>query len=231
MSSDTAAMFNSIAATYDFVNKTGSLGFDGFWRGRIVQLLKSIWAQHVLDIACGTGALSWKIVRQLNIQVTGLDPATKMLQIARKKNTRCSHLTRKPFFIEGYAEELPFEDSSFDAITIAFGIRNFQNRTKALHEAFRVLMPGGHLFILDFATPRNRVWSIIFRIYFWHILPFWGRIVSGNKNAYRYLPRSVTHFPQYEELCAELFEAGFSNVRYYAYTGGVSVLYEGERNR
>ena len=129
--------------------------------------------------------------------------------------------------MEGTAEQLPFTDHSFDAVTIAFGVRNFAHRSDAFQQIYRVLRPGGHLLALDFATPKNPIWRLLFRTYFLYIPPFWGRIISGNKNAYHYLPQSVTHFPQYETLCAELALAGFSKVCFHSYTGGVAVMYEG----
>jgi len=225
-----AVMFNNIAANYDIINKISSFGLDGYWRGRLVRNLKRTHACKVLDIACGTGVLSWMIYRKLHLEVTGLDLSSEMLRQAEKKRVRHSHQdVPPPLFIEGCAEKLPFTNLSFDTVTIAFGVRNFENRHEAFQQIYRVLKPGGRLFILDFATPKNRLWSFFFRSYFWYILPLWGYILSGNKNAYRYLPRSVTHFPQYGALCEELSKAGFSMVNYRSYTGGVAVLYSGIR--
>jgi demethylmenaquinone methyltransferase/2-methoxy-6-polyprenyl-1,4-benzoquinol methylase len=230
MNKDMAAMFNTIAATYDIVNSTGSFGLDGFWRRRLVNSLQKTSARQVLDVACGTGVLSWVIYRKLCVEVTGLDLSVEMLREAEKKRARHSlQSCPAPVFIEGCAETLPFANQSFDAVTIAFGVRNFENRHEAFQQIYRVLRPGGHLFILDFATPKNPIWNFFFRNYFWYILPLLGQVISGNKNAYRYLPRSVTHFPQYQELCAELSKTGFSIVRYHPYTGGVAVLYTGIR--
>ena len=229
------AMFNSIAAAYDIVNKLSSFGLDGYWRRRLVRCLRETNAEQVLDIACGTGVLSRLIYRKLRLEVTGLDLSPQMLQVARikmsakaKRQSGCAHC-KEPQFIEGVAEELPFSDQSFDAVTIAFGVRNFENRRNAFEQIYRVLRLDGHLLILEFATPKNRIWYLFFNCYFRHILPFVGRIISGNKSAYRYLPQSVVHFPQYQELCKELADAGFSAVTCHAYTGGVAVLYRGIR--
>ena len=227
---DIAVMFNNIAANYDIINKISSFGLDGYWRRRLIRSIKKSNARKVLDIACGTGVLSWMIYRKLHLEVTGLDLSAEMLRQAEKKRVHHSLQHQPPpLFIEGYAEKLPFANLSFDAVTVAFGVRNFENRSDAFQQIYRVLKPGGHLFILDFATPKNRLWSAVFRIYFWYILPLLGRVISGDKNAYLYLPRSVTHFPQYGALCEELSKAGFSMVTYRPYTGGVAVLYTGVR--
>ncbi|MDR2585882.1 MAG: ubiquinone/menaquinone biosynthesis methyltransferase [Prevotellaceae bacterium] len=220
-----AAMFDGIAATYDKVNSIGSLGLDGYWRRRLVARLGQSGAMRVLDAACGTGVLSWMIFSKLKIKVIGLDISTKMLQRAEKRGESQKFSGETPIFIEGRAEELPFDDQSFDAVTIAFGIRNFENRAVALLEVYRVLKRGGSLSILEFATPRNPLWKFIFGIYFFHLLPLLGYVVSGKRNAYRYLPRSVGRFPQYEEFNKEILDVGFSDVGYKAYTGGVAVLY------
>ena len=225
-----AAMFNTIAPYYDFVNKIGSLGFDGYWRRTLVRSLKKCNPHHVLDIACGTGVLSWLIYRKLRVEVSGLDISTEMLRLAEMKKRRYKRNgCKEPQYIEGAAEQLPFPDQSYEAVTVAFGVRNFENRPKALQHIYRVLKEEGHLYILDFATPRNRVWKALFHLYFAHILPLLGSIVSGNKSAYRYLPMSVSLFPQYQEFCAELSEAGFSGVGFRPLTGGVAVLYTGIR--
>ena len=223
-----ATMFDGIAHCYDQINRTASFGLDGYWRNRLIAELKRTSPTTVLDLACGTGALSWKICRKLKAQVVGLDLSPNMLQIAKKRG---NYGEQSPLFLEGLAEQLPFETCRFDAVTIAFGIRNFQDRVTALREVIRVLTPGGRLFILEFATPRNRFWRLIFSAYFWHILPLWGRVLSGNKGAYRYLPLSVQQFPQYEALCQELSDAGFANPYYRPFTGGVTVLYTGTRKQ
>jgi len=154
--------------------------------------------------------------------------SAQMVERAREKRLRHHpHPHPAPAFIQGCAEKLPFANHTFDAITIAFGVRNFENRQVAFAEAFRVLRPGGCLLILEFATPKNRLWRFIFHLYFFHILPLLGYLMSGNKKAYRYLPSSVSVFPQYEALGSELSESGFTRVCYRAYTGGVAVLYMG----
>ena len=219
-------MFNSIAAVYDNVNRRSSFGLDASWRRRLIKKLPKTGS--VLDVACGTGALTWAIWKRTSLSVTGLDLSPGMLREALK---HCPAQPSKPLpeFIEGNAQALPFEDEHFEAISMAFGIRNVANRQAALQQMLRVLKPGGRLLILEFASPRNRLWRRLFRAYFSCVLPLLGHWASGNKQAYRYLTQSVLHFPQYEEFCKELGAAGFTELKYKAYTGGVAVCYEAQK--
>ena len=221
-----AAMFDSLAPVYDDVNRYASFGLDACWRKRLIKKLPKTGA--VLDIACGTGALSWAIWKRTSLSVTGLDLSLGMLREAQKRRP-AQPSKPLPEFIKGMAEALPFEDARFEAVSIAFGIRNVAQRQAALQEMLRVLKPGGRLLVLEFATPRNRLWRWLFRAYFSCMLPLLGRWASGNKDAYRYLTQSVLHFPQYEEFCQELHDAGFINPKYKPYTGGVAVCYEGQK--
>ena len=221
-----AAMFDSIAPVYDGVNRRSSFGLDSCWRKGLIKKLPKVGA--VLDIACGTGALSWAIWKRTSLSVTGLDLSPGMLLEARK-HSPIQPSKPLPEFIEGTAEALPFAEASFEAISIAFGIRNVADRQTALQEMLRVLKPGSRLLVLEFATPRNRLWRWLFRAYFSCMLPLLGRLVSGNKHAYHYLTQSVLHFPQYEAFCRELEATGFINVKYKAYTGGVAVCYQAQK--
>jgi ubiquinone/menaquinone biosynthesis methyltransferases len=219
-------MFDSIAPVYDHVNRRSSFGLDASWRKSLIKKLPKTGA--VLDLACGTGALSWAIWKRTSLSVIGLDLSPGMLREAQKHSpTQPSKAL--PEFIEGAAEALPFASASFEAVSIAFGIRNVADRQAALQEMLRVLKPGGRLLILEFATPRNRLWRWLFRSYFSCMLPLLGRLASGNKEAYRYLTQSVLHFPQYEVFCRELGAVGFINPDYKAYTGGVAVCYQGQK--
>ena len=215
-------MFDSIASKYDRMNHGMSLGIDRLWRQRLVRRLSKQLAPGaaVLDLACGTADLT-KALSNKGYRVTGLDISAEMMAIGREK---CRYLSPKPNFVLGSAEQLPFSDASFEVVTIAFGLRNFDHRARCLSEIRRVLKPGGQLAVLEFAVPRNRHWNKIYLFYFKHILPLIGRLV-GSADAYRYLVDSVLAFPRYEALCAEFRAAGFTDVRYKTYTGGIACGY------
>ncbi|MBQ6300479.1 MAG: bifunctional demethylmenaquinone methyltransferase/2-methoxy-6-polyprenyl-1,4-benzoquinol methylase UbiE [Bacteroidales bacterium] len=217
-----SGMFDSIASKYDRMNHGMSLGIDRLWRRRFVRRLAKKLPEKaaVLDLACGTGDLT-KALSEKGYQVTGLDISSEMMAIGREK---CRYLSPKPNFVLGSAEQIPFPDDTFDAVTIAFGLRNFDHRARCLAEIRRVLKPGGQLAVLEFAVPRNRHWNKIYLFYFKNILPLIGRLV-GSADAYGYLVDSVLAFPRYEALCDEFRRAGFLFPRYKPYTGGIACAY------
>ena len=217
-----SGMFDSIASKYDRMNHGMSLGIDRLWRWRFVRRLAKKLPEKaaVLDLACGTGDLT-KALSNKGCHVTGLDISSEMMAIGREK---CRYLSPKPNFVLGSAEQIPFPDASFDAVTIAFGLRNFDHRAQCLAEIHRVLKPGGRLAVLEFAVPRNRHWNKIYLFYFKNILPLIGRLV-GSADAYGYLVDSVLVFPRYEALCDEFRAAGFDFPRYKPYTGGIACAY------
>ena len=217
-----SGMFDSIAGKYDAMNHRMSLGIDRLWRRRFVRnLARTVPAgAAVLDLACGTGDLTLALNRKGFI-VTGLDISAEMMAIGKDK---CRALTPQPQFVLGSAEQIPFPDNSFDAVTIAFGLRNFDHRPQCLAEIRRVLKPGGRLAVLEFSVPKNRVWRALYLFYFKNAVRLTGRLV-GRIGAYGYLVDSVLAFPRYEALCAELTAAGFSDVSYQPYTGGIACAY------
>lgn len=233
-----AAMFNNIASSYDFVNHILSFGIDKIWRNRLIKKTIKTRPQKALDIACGTGDISIALMKR-GVEVTGLDIAREMLEIAKDKTAKKYNKYSKKYnkrgskalqikpveYVIASADSIPFSENSFDLVTIGFGIRNFENRGEALLEIKRVLKNGGELAILEFATPKNIIWRGFYNFYFLTILPFIGRVISGNRNAYNYLPSSVSSFPQYEEFAKEIEQIGYSNVQFKPLTGGVAILY------
>lgn len=231
-----AAMFNSIAANYDKLNHILSLGIDKYWRSVLIKEVLKDKPYTALDIACGTGDITIALMKR-GVKATGLDIADKMLERAITKSKKSMkslrHKSGKQYFLPEYicasAHQLPFDKEAFDLVTIGFGIRNFEHRGESLLEMQRVLKPGGRLAILEFATPRNYLWRNIYNIYFLKILPYIGKIISGDNNAYSYLPSSVGTFPQYKEFSRELEHFGYVNIEMKILTGGVSVLYTAKK--
>ena len=221
-----AGMFDSIASKYDAMNHGMSLGIDRIWRRCFVRTLAQslhLESPSVLDLACGTGDLA-KAMAKENWRVTGLDISAEMMAVGERK---CAKLRPRPAFVLGSAEAIPFADNSFDAVTIAFGLRNFDHRAQCLQEIRRVLKPGGKLAVLEFAVPKNRLWRALYLFYFKHSMRLVGRLV-GSGAAYAYLVDSVLAFPRYEALVAEFEAAGFPKVHYHAYSGGIAVGYFAE---
>ena len=220
-----SSMFDSIAPTYDRLNHLLSFGIDRSWRRRLVRwVVESVPAggqAKVLDVACGTGDVSIALKRQ-GLDVTGADISEQMLAIARTKAGDIE-------FIYGNAAGLPFDDGAFDCVTIAFGIRNFDMRARCITELRRVLKDGGILAIVEFSIPRNRLWRGLYTMYFKHVLPTIGRLISKQAYAYTYLPESSFDFPAPAMFCRELEEGGFREVTAESMTGGVAYLYTGRK--
>ena len=238
LSKDTGSMsemFDSIAPKYDFLNHALSLGMDRLWRHRLVRRLDKVLrlrngahsgsSVSILDVACGTGDLTIALARK-GWSLTGVDISQGMVEIARRK---CVKNRVEASFEITSADSLPFVDGTFSAATIAFGIRNLDRRSECIEEIFRVTAPKGEFMILEFAVPRCRIWRALYMFYFKHILPLLGGWISGNKSAYRYLPESVMQFPSYEEFCAELTAAGYTDVSYESLMCGVALLYKAQK--
>lgn len=224
-----SSMFNSIAGKYDLLNHLLSLGIDKGWRKRQVRFVKSKKPAKVIDLACGTGDLTIAMYKA-GLKVIGMDISEGMLDVAKSKsNFIPANDPLRPEYMLAPAESIPFTDKSVDAITIAFGIRNFENRIQSLEEMHRVIKNDGYLAILEFATPRNVLWRGLFNVYFHNILPLIGKIISKDSSAYKYLPESVMSFPQYGTFCEEMVASGFTDVKYKSLTGGVAVLYTARR--
>lgn len=204
-------MFDGIAKRYDLLNRLMSLGADRHWRRRTVESLETAPGQAWLDLATGTADLAIELAEaEREIHVVGLDPSAHMLEIAQQK-IEDAGLQKRIRLVLGSAEQLPFEDASFDGATMAFGIRNVPDRSAALREIRRVLRPAGRLAIVELSEPPNRGWGRLARIYVHVIVPRWGAWLSG-KAEYRYLQRSIAAFPDAPTFERMLGEAGFDQV-------------------
>ena len=224
-------MFDSIASDYDRLNHIMSLGVDNIWRRRALrEILSPSGRKDIIDIACGTGDFSIAIAGKMapGSHVTGLDLSDGMLAVMRDKIGRRG-LTGSISCEQGDSEHMRFGDGSFDVATIGFGIRNFEDRPAALREIRRILRSGGKLVILELSVPSNPVIRGVYNIYFKHVLPWIGGLVSGDKAAYKYLPASVIAFPGKEEWMETMRACGFVNVRHKAFTFGLCRMYTGEK--
>ncbi len=223
-------MFDHIAPRYDFLNHFLSAHMDKIWRRKTVNQLRERQLDKVLDVATGTGDLAIVLYQHLQPNhITGIDISDGMLNIGRQKITQ-KKLTQKISLLHGDSENIPFESNSFDAVTCAFGVRNFENLETGLQEMYRALKPGGKAVILEFSMPRNKIFRNLYRFYFFRILPLVGRLVSKNTQAYYYLPDSVQSFPNYGTFTAKMDECGFSKSNFRSLSGGIACIYTGEKS-
>lgn len=223
-------MFDDISPRYDLLNTVLSFGRDRSWRKRAVRKLNPPEGARLLDLACGTGDFALAAMRYCKSigSIVGVDFSENMLAIARKKYEQ-REIGIPYEFQFGDARDLPLEDESVDAITIAFGIRNVVDVPKALREMHRVLRPGGRAMILEFSTPQGRVFGPLFHWYFRNVLPLIGGLISGKRSAYEYLPKSVGTFYTTEQLVELMEQAGFRDVSADRYTFGIAVAYLGSK--
>jgi demethylmenaquinone methyltransferase/2-methoxy-6-polyprenyl-1,4-benzoquinol methylase len=222
-------MFATIAARYDLLNHLLSGNIDKRWRRSVAKSLNVTLSQgdaRILDVACGTGDLSLTLFESGEAQIVGLDFCRPMLDIAQSKATKSGFAVP---FVEGDALDLPFRDSSFEAATIAFGLRNLASVEAGFRELLRVLKPGGRVAVLEFSKPVVPLLRLLFRVYFTKLLPLFGGLISGSKSAYQYLPESVSRFPDQSELASIMKEAGFVEVGFKNLTGGIAALHIGTR--
>ncbi len=222
-------MFADIAPRYDLINHVLSLNIDKRWRRRVANELRDILDREeavVLDVACGTGDLSIELNKSSKAHVIGTDFCRPMLTIANRKSKIANCAIP---YLEADAMHLPFADDSFDAVTIAFGLRNLPNYENGLREINRVLKPAGWLVILECSKPPMPVFRQLYGLYFTQILPRIGGVVSGAPGAYAYLPDSVSKFPDQKTLASMMEQTGFSAVRYQNLTGGIAAIHIGTK--
>ena len=243
-------MFNNIAPTYDKLNHILSLNIDKIWRKkavkRIVKNLKNSETENlkndsqvfrfsdsqiqkdsqILDVACGTADSTIALARAGISSVTGVDISEEMLKVGETKVAAQNLDSVINLQVED-CENLSFDDDTFDAAFIAFGIRNFEDKKNGLRELRRVLKPNGHLLILELSVPQNKILLSLYKLYFLHILPFIGKKISGDSMAYTYLPQSVMNFPKPKDFLAMMEECGFKRVSQKALTFGLCRIFEG----
>lgn len=222
------SMFNNIAGNYDFLNHFLSAGIDRRWRKRVIKILRKKQPGRILDVATGTADLAIAESDLNPEKIVGVDIADQMLDIGREKLEK-RKLTRLITLENGDSENLRFDDGSFDAVTVAFGVRNFENLDQGLKEMHRVLDHGGTAVVLEFSRPRKFPVKQFYSFYFRYILPLLGRIISRHDSAYTYLPESVGTFPDGEAFISRLQKAGFTNCTHRPLTFGIATVYTGEK--
>jgi demethylmenaquinone methyltransferase/2-methoxy-6-polyprenyl-1,4-benzoquinol methylase len=222
-----ADMFNNISPTYDFLNHLLSLGIDIIWRKKAIGELKSIKPRLMLDVATGTGDFAFEAIKILKPEkVIGVDISVGMLDVARKKIAERN--LGSVFTVQtGDSEKLLFDDNHFDAITVAFGVRNYENLSKGLADMYRVLKPSGKIVILEFSKPKQFPVKQGYNFYFQHILPVFGKVFSKDSRAYTYLPESVAAFPDGEAFTKLMTEIGFKTTKHRSLTFGICSIYTG----
>ena len=223
-------MFDNIAPSYDRLNHVLSLNVDKLWRRHALKEIVDGTPQRILDVACGTGDSTISIAKAAaeGSTVTGADISEGMMALVQGKAEKADVGERITLQVAD-GEALPYEEGTFDRVTCAFGIRNFEHKEKGLAEFRRVLAEGGKAVILELSVPQNRLVRWAYDLYFLHILPGIGGAVSGNRAAYRYLPASVHNFPSPSDFCRMMDEAGFRNVRCRTFSFGLCRMFVGER--
>jgi demethylmenaquinone methyltransferase/2-methoxy-6-polyprenyl-1,4-benzoquinol methylase len=218
-------MFDNIAPQYDFLNRFLSVGIDILWRKRLISKIKGSHPKHILDIATGTADVALETVKQIRPEkVVGVDISPLMLEEGRKK-IKMRHLESVIELLEGDSEKLPFAHNIFDAVTVAFGVRNFEHLEVGLAEIYRVLKPGAKVAVLEFSKPQYFPIKQLYGFYFRYVLPKVGKWVSKDSSAYTYLPESVQNFPQGKEFLLILEKIGFNNCECSPLTFGIASIY------
>jgi demethylmenaquinone methyltransferase/2-methoxy-6-polyprenyl-1,4-benzoquinol methylase len=225
---EVAQMFDNISAKYDFLNHFLSLGIDKIWRKKAVNMLREINPTKILDIATGTGDFAIQSLTLHPEEVIGVDISEGMLEKGREKmvKRKIDHIISMR---SGDSEDLPFEDNYFDALTVGFGVRNFQNLEIGLAEMLRVVRPGGKLIILEFSKPKRFPVKQYYAFHSKYIIPFFGKTISKDASAYSYLPESVAAFPEGKDFEDILVKLGYKNVGAKLVAGGIATIYFGTK--
>lgn len=218
-------MFNDIAPTYDKLNHILSFDIDKLWRKRVVRIVRKLGAKHIMDMATGTGDLAIAMAKKIDgTTIYGADFSSEMLAVAKHKIEHLG-LSERISLTECNAENIPLDDESVDAATVAFGVRNFEHQREALTEIKRTIRSEGHLIVLEFSNPKCAFVRWCYRLYSHHILPMIGRLVSKHTSAYTYLPESIDQFASPEAFSTLLQEVGFDHIERKSQSMGVAHIY------
>ena len=224
-------MFNNIAPYYDKICHILSFNIDRLWRKRLVKLVVEREPANIVDIATGTGDVAISMARNIpTAQIVGIDLSEEMLKVAQHKIEHSGIKSNIKLLCED-AENLSLASNSFDVVTISFGIRNFENIDKGLSECCRILRDGGSLFVMEFSTPKHKVFNVLYRFYSKSILPVIGRIISNDNKAYTYLPESIVEFYQKDEFIELLQNSGFDSCTAISLSNGIAHIYIGVKSK
>ena len=225
---EVATMFNNISKRYDFLNHFLSLGIDKIWRKKAIRLLREVQPKSILDIATGTGDFAIAALKLKPEEVIGVDISQGMLDVGIEKMKR-KGVDDIISMQLGDSEKVPFDDNRFDALTVGFGVRNYENLEKGLSDMLRVLRPNGRAIILEFSKPRKFPVKQTFGFYSKRVIPFLGKTISKDKRAYEYLPESVEAFPEGQDFLDIMTKVGYKNVDSQLVSGGIATIYWGTK--
>jgi len=223
-----AEMFNNISQRYDLLNHILSMGIDILWRRKAIKLLQEVKPDTVLDVATGTGDFAIEALRLKPSKITGIDISQGMLDMGKIKMKNKGYDSKIEMLL-GDSENLPFNDNMFDAITVGFGVRNFENLEKGIAEMHRVLSEKGKIAILEFSKPRKFPIKQLYNFYFLKVLPTIGKLISKDPRAYTYLPESVKAFPDGEDFVSIMEKCGYNEVKQITLTFGIASIYVGKK--
>ncbi len=226
---EVAEMFNNVSKRYDFLNHFLSVGIDKIWRKKAINMLKEIQPKRILDLASGTGDFALEALRLNPTEVIGMDISEGMLEVGRLKMKKKGVDSIVSMQL-GDSENLPFEDNYFDALTVGFGVRNYENLELGLSEMLRVVRSGGKIIVLEFSKPKKFPVKQYYAFHSKYIIPFFGKRISKDEKAYAYLPESIAAFPEGKDFTDILIKLGYQNVGSKLVSGGIATIYFGTKS-